>query len=260
MSAQADIVLVHGWGFGRAAWQPLVDALPPERRSRVRCLDLPGYGEAAAIADFESTARAMLEATPPGALCCAWSLGALLALKAAVLAPDHFGALLLTGATASFTQRDGWPEAQPPSLLEQFSTGVAADAPGALQRFAALINQGDTQARPIARRLNQQLRDGGVPPTATLLAGLDWLGRADLRAELSGIRCPVLLAHGAHDPLMPLDAARRLQALLPQVRLEVFADAAHAPFLHDPDGFAELIGELSDKIRNEPARPQAPGP
>ena len=72
------------------------------------------------------------------------------------------------------------------------------------------------------------------------------LGRAvlDLRAELASVRTPTLLIHGERDPLMPLGAARWLAQTLPQTRLETFADAAHAPFLHDPDRFTALVGDF----------------
>lgn len=44
---------------------------------------------------------------------------------------------------------------------------------------------------------------------------------------------------------MPLAASRWLQATLPNARLEIFADAAHAPFLNNPDHFAALIGDFA---------------
>ena len=43
---------------------------------------------------------------------------------------------------------------------------------------------------------------------------------------------------------MPLAAAQWLADRLPHARLEVFADAAHAPFLNDPGRFARLVGDF----------------
>ena len=239
------LYLLHGWGIGRAAWAPVVDCLAETHPAlRVNLLDLPGYAGSEACADFAAAARTLAASLPAGAILCAWSLGAELALCAARLAPEKFAGLVLVGATPAFVQQSGWPHAQPPSLLDNFTAAVAADPAGALQRFVALFNQGDTQARAIARQLARALKATALPEAATLLAGLNWLRDADLRAELAALATPTLLVHGAHDPLMPLAAARWLAQTLPHARLEVFADAAHAPFLHAPERFAALVGDF----------------
>jgi pimeloyl-ACP methyl ester carboxylesterase len=43
---------------------------------------------------------------------------------------------------------------------------------------------------------------------------------------------------------MPLPAAHWLKEQLPNAHLERFAGAAHAPFLNDPERFAQLIGDF----------------
>ena len=100
------------------------------------------------------------------------------------------------------------------------------------------------QARTIGRQLARTLKDAPLPDAASLLSGLAWLRDVDLRAEVASVRTPTLLIHGERDPLMPLGAARWLAQTLPQTRLETFADAAHAPFLHDPDRFTALVGDF----------------
>jgi pimeloyl-[acyl-carrier protein] methyl ester esterase len=177
-----------------------------------------------------------------GTALCGWSLGALLAMRAALLAPERVGRLILVGGTPSFTQRDDWTTAQPASLLQDFAAAVANDSRTTLQRFVALFNQGDSKARPIGREIARNVLSSPPPATATLLAGLDWLRDVDLRDRVAEITCPVLLIHGEHDPLMPLPAARWLADKLPQARLDVFPGAAHAPFLNDTERFARLVG------------------
>lgn len=240
-----ELFLLHGWGAGRAAWAPVVERLAATHPElRVTPLDLPGYGNTEATADFTQAAQTLANRLPPGAVLCAWSLGAQLALQAARLAPEKFAGLILVGATPSFVQATGWPDAQPPALLEGFTAAVAADPATALQRFVALFNQGDAQARAIGRRLARTLKETPLPDAASLLAGLAWLRDTDLRAEVANVRTPTLLIHGERDPLMPLGAACWLAQTLPQARLETFADAAHAPFLHDPERFTALVGDF----------------
>jgi pimeloyl-[acyl-carrier protein] methyl ester esterase len=171
----------------------------------------------------------------------------MLALQAALLAPRHFCRLILVGATPCFTRRAGWDCAQPPSLLDAFASAVAAEPRLALQRFVALLNQGDSSARANIRRLAPL---AAAPPASPALAqGLTWLREVDLRPALqssapAALALPTLLIHGRHDALMPLAAAEWLHAKLPASRLEIFAAAAHAPFLNDGVRFAELLGDF----------------
>ena len=195
------------------------------------------------LADFFQTAQALAAALPENCLLCGWSLGAMLALQAAGLAPQRIRKLILVGATPSFTQRADWSHAQPPALLETFSDALAGDAATTLKRFITLFNQGDTQARLVGRSLVTQLLATPLPVTASLLTGLDWLREVDLRQQIASIDVPTQLIHGENDPLMPLAAAQWLAKTLPRAQLEVFSGAAHAPFLNDPDRFATLLGD-----------------
>lgn len=154
------------------------------------------------------------------------------------------GRLILVGATPRFVQAPDWSCAQAPELLDGFAAAVAADPRAALRRFAALMNQGDERARDITRQLHELLRER-IPDGATLASGLAELRDTDLRKSAVAVRLPTLLIHGEHDPLMPLAAAQWLAAQMPNARLEVFAGAAHAPFLSQPDRYAQLLREFS---------------
>ena len=248
-----DLVLIPGWGLGNAAWRPLLPAL--EAHFQVHLFALPGYESAAEavspITDsspntqsFDLTARAFIDALPADAMVCGWSLGAEIALAMAAQAPERIRRLVLVGSTARFTTASDWPDGQPPSLLATFAESIAADANTTLQRFAALINQGDAKARQITRELVAELRLAPLPTPQALLCCLDWLRDVDLRAYVAQVRTPTLLVHGAHDPLMPLMAGEWLASHLPQARLAVFAEAAHAPFLNDPARFAALLRDF----------------
>lgn len=235
-----DLALIHGWGIGSAVWQPLHEAL--SRCSRVHLVDLPGYGGTPpGNADFTQTARTLIDDLPDPVTLCGWSLGAMLAVRAASLAPQRVSGLILVGATASFTRRADWHAAQPSALLDSFAAGVEERPEQTLQRFAALLNQGDEQARPLTRTLLATLRSQAIAPMAVLRRGLDWLRETDLRPLLPSLPTRCLLIHGEKDPLNPLAAARWLTASIPRARLEVFAGTGHAPFLADPNRFVRLV-------------------
>jgi pimeloyl-[acyl-carrier protein] methyl ester esterase len=168
----------------------------------------------------------------------------MLALQAARLAPQKIARLILVGSTPSFMQRPDWPAAQPPDLLDAFADAITRDAAATLQRFIALLNQGDAQARPISRALTGRMLGGALPDPATLSSGLGWLRDVDLRATIPSIATPTLLIHGERDPLMPLAAAQWMKAQLPNARLDVFAASAHAPFLADPERFVARVSDF----------------
>ena len=238
-----DLALIHGWGLGSGVWQSC--ASPLESVARIHHVDLPGYGNRPDHGEtFIETARSALDALPDGVTLCGWSLGGLLALQAALLAPERVARLILIGSTPSFAQRDGWAPAQPPSVLAGFAEAVASNTRATLQRFVALFNQGDTKARAISRDINQGILSSSLAPVPTLLKGLEWLRDTDLREQVSALGCPVLLIHGENDPLMPIPAARWLAEHLPHAQLQVFSGAAHAPFLNAPEQFVSLVGRF----------------
>ena len=253
-----DLALIHGWGLGPTVWQPVLPLL--SQRFNVHVLALPGYGTPEtlvnsqpsgepiqATASFTRTAETLVKTLPDKCILCGWSLGGMLALQAALLAAQGgktLRGLILVGSTPRFTQGVDWPHAQPESLLDTFIAALATDAAVTLQRFIALLNQGDTQARALGRTFLKQLHADPLPDTATLLVGLGWLRDVDLRQQLAAIDVPTLLVHGEHDPLMPLHAAVWLNEQWPNAQLEVFSGAAHAPFLNDPERFARLIADF----------------
>ena len=228
----APLVFLPGWCLGRGPLNAVVDALQGQ------IFDLPGYGDAPLIVDFAAAADAIAARLQPGTTLAGWSLGAQLALAVAARAPEKVGKLLLVAGTASFVQRDGWPQAMPPEMLAEFAAGIAADVEAMLPRFVGGFNRGDARSKEVTRQL-LDLADPR-PPAATLAAGLDWLRDVDLRPLAPQVKAPTLLIHGAADPLMPLAAAEALAALIPGARLAVFAGCAHAPFISRPEDFLAL--------------------
>ncbi len=227
-----DLVLLHGWGFGREVWLPVSQYLRAD--FRLTLANLPGYdGSGLAGEDL-----------PANATVCGWSLGGLQAMEWAIAHPDKVARLILVGTTPRFVEAPDWPHGQPMELLDRFGTDVAADPTSALRRFAALLNRGDNRARSLTRELNELL-DQRVPDAAALEAGLATLRTTDLRNRIAGIRQPTLLVHGEHDPLMPVAAGRWVVQTLPAGRLEVLAGTAHAPFLSEPARFAHLLADFA---------------
>jgi pimeloyl-[acyl-carrier protein] methyl ester esterase len=240
----SELLLWHGWGMQPTAWDTMAALLTD--RCRLRAQPLPGYAGTEALEPYslDNLVDTLLEQVSTPVTLCGWSLGALLAMLAAARHPAKVERLILIGATPSFIQRADWPHGMRPAALAEFAAGVASDPPAALKRFIALFNQNDVNGRAIGRELGRGLASAELPSTAILDAGLALLRDTDLRPLTPSIRQPTLLIHGAHDPLMPLAAAQWLAATLPQARLDILPDAAHAPFLSEPAHCAALISDF----------------
>ena len=233
------LVFLPGWCLGRG---PLAAAVNAENGT---IFDLPGYGNAPLITDFNAAADDVAARLAPGSTLAGWSIGAQLAIAVAARHPDKVGKLLLVAGTASFVQRDGWPHAMPPDMLAEFAKGVAADIEAMLPRFVGGFNRGDARAKDVTRILLEQADPR--PAAQVLAAGLDWLRDVDLRPVAPLVKARTLLIHGSADPLMPLPAAEALAALIPGAGLAVFEDCAHAPFVSQPEAFrARLYRFLND--------------
>ena len=235
----APLFFLPGWCLGRGPLNTTVDALNGE------FFDLPGYRAAPPCDDFAAATADLASRLPENATLCGWSLGAQLALAVAAQAPEKVGKLVLVAGTASFVQRDGWPDGMTSDMLAEFTAAIAADPAAMLPRFVGGFNRGDARAKEVTREL--LARADPLPPDAILASGLHWLRDVDLRSAAPKIKAPTLLIHGAADPLMPPAAAQALAERIPNSRLEIFADCAHAPFLSRPDEFlASLRRFLND--------------
>jgi pimeloyl-ACP methyl ester carboxylesterase len=105
------------------------------------------------------------------------------------------------------------------------------------------------------RRLVLTVTSGGVPVAdlggsdwradyyAAYPAAARWIGEAreDLSARLGEIACPTLLLWGDSDPISPVAVGRRLEALLPNGRLQVIEGGDHDLAITHAQDVAKLI-------------------
>lgn len=241
-----DLAFIHGWGLGSAVWA--ATAAHFSRGYRCTLLDLPGYGtQAGPVMDcsLTSLARSVADAARPGSVLIAWSLGGLVALRAALADSGWIRALCLVATTPRFTQANGWPHALAPEVLEAFARELEQDADRTVARFLTLQVRGTSDSRLTLNRLRRALRLAGYPTTRVLQAGLELLRLTDLRADLARLQCPVCLLLGERDTLVPAALAAALPPLPGTWTTEIISGAGHAPFLSHPAPFrAALEGFL----------------
>jgi len=236
-----DLVLIHGWGLHGGVWDGFVPLLEPY--FRVLRVDLPGHGGSrwSGEATLDDMAAAVLAAAPAHAAWLGWSLGGLVAMRAALLAPARVSALLLLASTPCFVRRPDWQCALLPELLDSFATGLQQDYLRTLNRFLALQVRGSENSGAVLRMLRTQLLAKGEPAAAALQAGLDILRNTDLREEIGALACPALVVAGERDTLVPGVAAGATADLMPNAGAAVVAGAGHAPFIARPEAVASLL-------------------
>jgi pimeloyl-[acyl-carrier protein] methyl ester esterase len=238
-----DLVLLHGWGMNAAVWE----GLPREIAGAYRLtrIELPGHGASPfgpEHADRLGWARACLEVAPPRAAWLGWSLGGLIALQAALLAPERVAALVLLTATPRFVRASDWPAAMDPQVFAQFHDTLVAEPKLTLERFLRLQVRGSDSARETLRLLRAELAEQPAPQPEALALGLDLLRDGDLRGALCELACPSLWVFGERDTLVPAAASAGVSALRADAEVRVIAGAAHAPFLSHPEQTVATIG------------------
>lgn len=242
------IVMLHGWGVNNAVFQPLH---PIFQNYCVHYVDLPGFGDSAPLAgDIDSWVDAIAAQVPTQAIWAGWSLGGLIATRAAIRYPARVIALLTIASSPCFMARDSeaWPGIAP-QVLAQFASQLEQDLAKLVDRFLAIQAMGSATAKQDIKQLRDLVMAKPLPDALALKQGLQMLSSVDLRQAVATLDLPWLRVWGRLDGLV----SRRVLPLLPKgsPRIEdlILPKAAHAPFLSHPAPFADGVLSWLDNIK-----------
>ncbi|HWL42437.1 MAG TPA: alpha/beta hydrolase [Ilumatobacter sp.] len=209
-AADPPVVLVHGWGGSFATtWQRSgFTALLEDAGRRIVGVDLLGHGSAPKPHDpaaYSALPEHLLGQLPPASEgpvdAVGFSMGAMTLLRVALAHPQRFNRLVLAGIGRNVFERDD----------ESKQRIVAAIQGGAATGDTPTGEPVDNQARLFAQYAEQS----GNDPLA-LVAVMQAPPAPPLDdADLAAITCPVLVAVGADDFVLPAD---RLVDALPNAR------------------------------------------
>ena len=240
-----DIVLLHGWGLNSNIWDHFADVLA--QQYRVTLIDLPGHGRSTMPNNYElaTITQEVLAAAPPRAMWLAWSFSGLIATQVAATLPQRISKLVLAASSPRFVRDDDWPHAMSPQSLNQFAHDLEHNYSATLDRFLALLGWGDSDPRTFIRKLRARLLQQPTPQPEALRGALTLLHNTDMRPQLAQVRCPVLIALGRHDALVPRAVGEDIIKLVPHARLHIFETAGHAPFLTHTAEFMQLLNDFT---------------
>jgi 2-succinyl-6-hydroxy-2,4-cyclohexadiene-1-carboxylate synthase len=235
-----SIVLLHGFGATRRAWDGVVAALEQERY-RPLALDLPGHGDAPAGAgpvSFDACVAHVLAHSPERFTLCGYSMGGRVALHVALAAPERVARLVLVASTAGIEDEHERAERRRAdhALADELERGsyeqfiarwraqplFAADPPA----VAALARADQRRNRPAA--------------LAAVLRGIGTGEMAPLWSRLGELSMPVTVIAGERDQKFRA-LGERMVALLPGARMVVVA-GGHVLPLENPVAVASALG------------------
>ncbi len=240
-SGPIPLVMIHGWAMHGGVFAPLVDALT--EHCTMYLVDLPGHGysrDCDLPLDPLICARAIADATPPAAW-LGWSMGGLVALRAALDLSQHVRGLAMLCATPRFTNAADWPYGRDPAIVQQLAADLETDYHATIERFLALEVMGSPDPRGDLRRLRAEVFSRGEPNLRVLQEGIRLLDETDLRAELPHLKQGnSWWSAGRLDRLVHSDAMQQ-SALSCQGEFHLIAHAGHAPFLSHADAVAQAL-------------------
>jgi len=225
------MVLVHGAGGLGRLWQNQLLAFPGAVAP-----DLPGHPAGPGLSSVPDLAGWVLQfmamTVPAPCVLCGHSLGAAVALQAALDAPARLRGLILLGAGARLRVR--------PEFFEL----IRSSYPDAVEE---LLRWWFAPAAPprIVRRARQALR--AVAP-AVVYDDFWAADHFDVMARLREILVPTLIICGEEDRMTPVKYARYLQEQIAGSRLVIVPGAGHMVMLERPRetnaAIAEFLGTL----------------
>ena len=242
-----DLVLLHGWSQNAGVWHSLVPAL--QDKYRITLIELPGHGASPLVdqaLQIDAWVDAVLQVAPQRAAWLGWSLGGLIAQRAAALAPERVECLCLAVTAPKFIKSADWSHGVDEADFKQFAEVLYANPEATIKRFFALQVQGGANQKAALNQLIAALAERPPADLAGLQAGLHLLLHTDVRAALKQLDMPCAWLWGAKDTIASAAMANDVAQLMPDATCTVLDRAAHAPFIsHFADSMSWLAQALA---------------
>jgi 3-oxoadipate enol-lactonase len=240
----AQVILLHGLGGSRTAWEPQLAALA-ESGYRAAAWDMPGYGASAAIEPLtfpmlvEAVGRWLDLLRAESAHVVGLSLGGMVAQHVALAMSDRVRSMALLDTSPAFgfdgtTTAEEWVDQRLRPLAR--GEAPATIAPVVLRSIMADAVAGDALDAAIAAMAR-------IPSTG-LAAAVRCLVTHDLRGRVNQIATPTLVLVGEHDRETPHSYSAYLADQIEGARLVVVPGSGHISNLERPDEVNRLLLEF----------------
>jgi 2-succinyl-6-hydroxy-2,4-cyclohexadiene-1-carboxylate synthase len=235
-----SVVLLHGFGGTRRAWDSVIAALDVERYLPL-ALDLPGHGDAADAErpiTFAGCVAHVLARSPERFVLCGYSMGGRVALHVALAAPERVRRLVLVscGAGIEDPQERAERRAADGRLAKELEEGPFEEF---IERWRTqpLFAHEPAEVGALARA---DQRRNNPDALAAVLRGIGTGEMQPLWERLSQLQMPVAVVAGERDEKF-VALGRRMADLLPDAEL-VLVPGGHGLPLESPTSVAAAIG------------------
>jgi 2-succinyl-6-hydroxy-2,4-cyclohexadiene-1-carboxylate synthase len=237
-----SVVLLHGFGGTRRAWDGALEHLAPERY-RPLALDLPGHGDQRDCSrpiTFDRCVRSVLDRSPQRFVLAGYSMGGRLALHAALLAPERVARLVLISSTAGIEDPDDRARrrATDRRLAGEIENGSIEDF---IERWRAQPMFAEDPPE-VDRLAGEDLSRNSTAALAAALRGVGTGEMASLWNRLGELTMPVTILVGERDRKF-VKIGRRMASRLADAQLLV-VPGAHRLLFEAPQAVADAVSRL----------------
>ena len=239
-NSSKKLFLIHGWNMPPLIWTPLLEQL--REQFEVQVAILPGYEQASEDLkqhqDYENVLIELLDQAPERSHWCGWSLGATLAMQAAIAAPERISKLTLISPTARFLKTEDWPQGISASVFDQLLRITKKKYAVGLKRFLQMQLPDDDYSD-----LRNQLAENIInnrPTDLALQCGYETLSNSDLRSQLVEIDTPTQIIAANSDNVISPMASRLCAEQIPNATFQSLGDCHCLP-MTEPAELARLL-------------------
>lgn len=236
------VAFIHGFTQTKDSWLPLIHALQSPLQATL--IDAPDHGETTASLSLEDTGHSLATQVPHNTL-VGYSMGARMALVAAVQHPHLYPRLILISGTAGIeddTERQQRRDSdeQLAQRIERIGIDAFIEEWLGNALFAGLTRH--------AARVDERLTNSASGLASSLrLCGTGQ--QTPLWNALHTLTMPVLLIAGEKDTKF-CALAQRMNELLPQSHLHIHPNVGHTVHLEDTPGIATIIDSWLQRTKS----------
>ena len=250
-SGDPPVVLLHGFPFSSALWDPQLVALSNDYR--IISPDLRGFGRSPASAQpysiaqlADDTASLLDQLGLERAVIAGLSMGGYVAFEFFRRHPHRVTALILADTRPDPDSR----EARDGRAKMAQSARDAGSAAVTQQLMPKLLASGTSANKPqVAEELRKMMET--QDPEAIAAALMAMAERADSRPLLRTIDVPVLVLGGSEDAITPATDTREWANAIAGARVEFIEQAGHVSNLEQPEAFNKLLLDFLSALPGE---------
>lgn len=212
---------------------------------KIQLATLPGYEDeqGSPTEPLSDSLTELLAQAPERSHWCGWSLGATLAMQAAIAFPERISKLTLISPTPRFIETDDWPHGISKSAFDRLLRITQKKYVPGLKRFLQMQLPTEIDQKLIDQ-LSQDIHDHR-PTDDALQRGYETLRDSDLRQRLTEITLPTQVIAASNDDVISPAASRFCAAQIPIATFQSLG-SCHCLPVTQPKALAELISSFAN--------------